>query len=150
MTDGELSAILRGIAPVIRDYVTKSVGDVTTTFDGRLQTTTAEMHLATSRVAPLAGTLDTLTKDLGTLRARLDEMEAHAATRATRPSMTFCGVWRAGYTHTPGDAVVHHRSLWVCKVATPGEPSKDFVGWQLVVRGVERKAARAAAPEGGA
>jgi hypothetical protein len=145
MTTRDLDALIAGLAPVVREYVTKSVDDATTTLNGRIQTTFVS---TTELTAPLAGTVDTLTKELGTLRARLDDLEAHAATRATRPSMTFCGVWRAGSTHTPGDAVVHHRSLWVCKVATPGEPSKDFVGWQLAVRGVERKAARgAAAPE---
>ena len=42
--------------------------------------------------------------------------------------------WRPPSPGLWGEAVVRDGSLWICKVQTPGEPSKDFVGWQLAVR----------------
>jgi hypothetical protein len=65
---------------------------------------------------------------------RLDALETRVAAFEQKPHVKFCGVWKAGTTYSRGDAAVHQGSLWICKVATPGEPSKDFVGWQLAVK----------------
>jgi hypothetical protein len=50
------------------------------------------------------------------------------------PHVKFVGTWKTGTPYEPGDAAVHHGGLWICKVPTSGEPSKDFVGWQLAVK----------------
>jgi hypothetical protein len=64
---------------------------------------------------------------IGPLEQRVQALEA-------KPHVKFCGVWKANGTYGPGDAATHHGGLWICKVATAGEPSKDFVGWQLAVK----------------
>jgi hypothetical protein len=53
---------------------------------------------------------------------------------AAKPSVKFCGTFEGGKSYTPGDAVVHSSALWICKVATQGTPSRDFVGWQLALK----------------
>jgi hypothetical protein len=78
------------------------------------------------------------TKALGEIlkeqKAQLDAQGAEIAALKAKPHVKFCGVWKAGGTYEPGDAATHQGGLWICKVATPGEPSKDFVGWQLAVK----------------
>jgi hypothetical protein len=127
MTEQELSAVIRGIAPVVRAFVAKAS-----------DTVGAGLQMKFAETAPLLGTIATLTTDLHAMRARVEALEAATGRLDARPTMKFCGVWRAGTTHTPGDAVMHQRSLWVCKAETPGEPSKDFVGWQLAFKAERR------------
>jgi len=68
------------------------------------------------------------------LERRVESVERRLAAFEAKPHVKFCGVYEPGRTYAPGDAATHHGSLWICKVATPGEPSKDFVGWQLAVK----------------
>jgi hypothetical protein len=74
--------------------------------------------------------LDIFTKQ----KTQIDALGARLASLEAKPHVKFCGVWKAGGTYEPGDAATHQGGLWICKVATPGEPSKDFVGWQLAVK----------------
>jgi hypothetical protein len=68
------------------------------------------------------------------LKKRFETLEARVTTLEAKPHVKFCGVWKAGTTYEPGDAATHQGGLWICKVATPGEPSKDFHGWTLAVK----------------
>ena len=67
-------------------------------------------------------------------KSRIEALEQRIAALEAKPSVKFCGTWARGKTYEPGDAVVRDGGLWICKAQTPGEPSKDFVGWQLAVR----------------
>lgn len=68
------------------------------------------------------------------LEQRVQALETRLAAFEGKPHVKFCGVWRTGVTYEPGDAATHGGGLWICKAATTGEPSKDFVGWQLAVK----------------
>ena len=66
-------------------------------------------------------------KGAAPLAQRLAQLE-------TKPYVKFAGTFEGGKSYAPGDAVVHQSALWICKVATSGTPSKDFVGWQLALK----------------
>ena len=65
---------------------------------------------------------------------RLATLEARIAQLETKPFVKFCGTFEGGKSYQPGDAVVHSSALWICKAATSGTPSKDFIGWQLALK----------------
>ena len=65
---------------------------------------------------------------------RFAALEARIAQLETKPFVKFCGTFQGGTAYHPGDAVVHQSALWICKAATSGTPSKDFVGWQLALK----------------
>ena len=44
------------------------------------------------------------------------------------------GIWEQSSKALPGDVFTHKGSMWVCKSGMPGEPGKDFTGWQLAVK----------------
>lgn len=78
---------------------------------------------------------------LSTYRHRIKEsrelivaLEQRLAALERKPHVKFVGVWKSGTTYMPGEAATHQGGLWICKVATGGEPSKDFAGWQLAVK----------------
>ena len=64
---------------------------------------------------------------------RFAALEARIAQLETKPFVKFCGTFQ-GHGLFPGDAVVHQSALWICKAATSGTPSKNFVGWQLALK----------------
>ncbi|HXG54021.1 MAG TPA: hypothetical protein VNJ03_01460 [Vicinamibacterales bacterium] len=76
--------------------------------------------------ADLDTLLEDMLKDRLKLERRIKELEG-------KPHVKFTGVWKAG-AYQPGDAATHHGGLWICRAATSGEPSQDFVGWQLAVK----------------
>ena len=80
--------------------------------------------------------VDTITKavDGPRIGGRLAQLEARLAQLETKPFVKFCGTFEGGKSYQPGDAVVHQSALWICKAATSGTPSKDFVGWQLALK----------------
>ena len=51
-----------------------------------------------------------------------------------KPSIKFAGVFEGGKSYEPGDTVQHQSALWVCMAPTSGTPSKDFVGWRLLLK----------------
>jgi hypothetical protein len=83
--------------------------------------------VAAGVVAELKTALASRDERIAALETRLNAMER-------KPFVKFCGVWKSDRPFDPGDAVVHSGGLWICKAATTGEPSKDFVGWQLAVK----------------
>ena len=87
--------------------------------------TEKELEAIVTGIAPVIGQF--VEQRLAGLEARINAIEA-------KPHVKFCGTWTAGTTYVPGDAVVRHGGLWICKAPTPGEPKQDFVGWQLAVK----------------
>jgi hypothetical protein len=65
---------------------------------------------------------------------RFNELERRVAVLERTPNMKYCGIWKVGETHVPGDTVTYSNGLWICLAETPGEPNRDFVGWRLVLR----------------
>jgi hypothetical protein len=77
---------------------------------------------------------------IATLEARVNALEQSAGAGAKKPYVKFCGTWKPSeLAFDPGDAVVHHSALWICKAETKGEPGVDFVGWQLAIKSPPRK-----------
>lgn len=66
--------------------------------------------------------------------ARTADLEQRVAALEAKPYVSYKGVWKADGTYRPGDAATHHGALWICRAETTGEPSKDFVAWQLAVK----------------
>ena len=83
--------------------------------------------IAAAIVTGIKAATDPLTAHVRSIEQRLAALEA-------KPSVKYCGVWKPGGAYAPGDAATHKGALWICKAATTGEPSKDFVGWQLALR----------------
>jgi hypothetical protein len=67
-------------------------------------------------------------------KAEIESLKAEIENLKARPSLKFCGTWEAGETYAPGDVVQVRGGLWICERDTPGEPSKDFIGWRLAVK----------------
>jgi len=98
MTDPELRAIIRGIAPAIQKYVREHT----------------EAALAAAIV--------------GGIKAALAPYEKRIAALEARPGTKDAGVWRAGALYEAGDIVSHGGSGWICRSAhcsTGTEPNHD-------------------------
>ncbi len=54
--------------------------------------------------------------------------------QASKPAVKFAGTYQGGEAYEPGDLVRHQSCLWICKAATLGTPSQDFVGWELALK----------------
>lgn len=80
--------------------------------------------------------IDTIARTLDGPRVggRFTALEQRLAALEQKPFVKFAGTWHADTCYDPGSAVVHHGGLWICTAATRGEPSKDFVSWQLAVK----------------
>jgi hypothetical protein len=89
---------------------------------------------ATDREGVAAAVVAILKHAMQPRDAKIAALERRVEALERKPFVKFCGVWKADRGFDPGDAVVHHGGLWICKAATSGEPSKDFDGWQLAVK----------------
>jgi hypothetical protein len=67
-------------------------------------------------------------------KTKIAALEARVALLEEKPSINFRGVFEAGKSYVPGDAVTCHGGLWICRAETVGPPSQDFVGWSLAVK----------------
>jgi hypothetical protein len=163
MTADELAAIVDGIAPVIRDYVTRVHGELVQ------RVTIAETQLAAVILA---------TKDVGPLRERVAVVETRApvpgppgpagrdgvdgigfddlgVTQRDDRSFTitaargdvvkeigtasfaldiYRGVWLEGRAYDPGDGVTWAGSEWHCHTATTTKPGDGSKAWTLKVK----------------
>ncbi len=163
MTADELAAIVSGIAPVIRDYVTRAHGELVQ------RVTIAETQLAavatqTSAVGPLrervavletrapvpgptgpAGRdgVDGLGFDDLAVTQRTDRSFAITATRgavvkeigtATFALDIYRGVWTEGKTYDAGDGVTWAGSEWHCQTTTATKPGDGSKAWTLKVK----------------
>ena len=81
-----------------------------------------------------SATVDVLKKALAVRDGRITALEQRLAQLEAKPFVKFCGTWQRDTTYTAGDAATHHGTLWICRRSTTGEPSKDFVGWQLALK----------------
>lgn len=163
MTESELQAVIRGLAPVIRELVTKAAELHTTTLHDRL--VTIERRLVD----------DLMTKDVGQLRERVATLEARAPLpgppgqdgrdglgfddleavqtdertiemqlrrgeqtktvgRLTFPVDLYQGVYVDGKAYEPGDNVTYQGSVWHCNEATREGPPNGGKAWTLKVK----------------
>jgi hypothetical protein len=136
MTRDELAAIVSGIAPVIRDYVTRAQGDLVQ------RVAIAETQLA----GVVAGT-----HDLGPLRERVAVLETRPQLPGPAgqdgapgppgkdgadgtPGLAFRGVFLDGQTYDRGQLVTWAGSSWHCNEATTTKPGEGAKAWTLMVK----------------
>lgn len=97
-------------------------------------------EMATAVVEVIREALQPRDAMVNNLAKRVTELEHRAGGGAPKPYVKFCGVWKPSeLAFDPGDAVVHHSALWICKAETKGEPGVDFVGWQLAIKSPPRR-----------
>jgi len=163
MTADDLAAIVSGIAPVIRDYVTRVHGELVQ------RVTIAETQLAavvtqTSAVGPLrerVAVLETRAPVPGPAGAPgrdgidgvgFDDLQVeHDGARAvtvkgvrgdvvkvlgtfTLPTPIYRGVWTEGRPYEPGDGVTWAGSEWHCLTTTTTKPGDGSKAWTLKVK----------------
>jgi Phage capsid family len=76
--------------------------------------------------APVIG--EFVEKQTAPLKQRIKELEA-------RPSLRYCGVWKADVSYGEGAAVTFDGSTWIAKaIAPPGEKPGEHHSWQLAVK----------------
>jgi hypothetical protein len=68
------------------------------------------------------------------VKGRIDGLEVRLAALEKKPFVKFLGTYEHGKAYEAGAAVVHRSALWICLAATTGEPSRDFIGWQLALK----------------
>jgi hypothetical protein len=133
VTERELAAVVQGIAPVVREYITKALGDV----QARLAVAEARLESATL-----------VTKDVGTLRERVAVIEVRDlpagppgppgppgrdGTDGT-PGLRFAGVYVEGKHYELGDLVTWAGSSWHCNEVTESKPGDGSKAWTLMVK----------------
>jgi len=163
MTRDELAAIVEGIGPVVKDFVTRAVADLA------LQQTAMTMQLATmaeasksiglvrERIAvletraPIPGPAGPAGKDgsdgvgFGDLLIEHDGARAVTIKAArgdvvkvlgtfTIPAVIYRGVWVEGKTYEPGDGVTWAGSEWHCQAPTTTKPGESAKAWTLKVK----------------
>jgi hypothetical protein len=133
MTDAELQAVVRGIAPIVREYVTKAVAELA----GRMVLTEAQL-----------GTAVELTKDLGSLRERLAVVEVRTPEPGPQgppgpagldgkdggAGLRYTGVYVYGKSYEVGDLVTWAGCSWHCNEATETKPGDGSKAWTLMVK----------------
>ena len=136
MTADELAAIVDGIAPVIRDYVTRVHGELVQ------RVTIAETQLAAVLLA---------TNDVGPLRERVAVVETRPPVPGPpgqdgapgppgkdgadgTPGLEYCGVFIDGQTYDRGHVVTWAGSTWHCNETTTTKPGDGAMAWTLMVK----------------
>jgi hypothetical protein len=163
MTEDELAAIVEGIAPVVRDFVTQAIADLA------LHQTATNTHLralvdAVGHIGPMRERLAVLETrapvpgppgppgrdgvdgvgfdDLGVVQ-RDDRSFTITATHGdtvkeigtARVALDiYRGVWADGHTYEPGDGVTWAGSEWHCHTTTATKPGDGSKAWTLKVK----------------
>jgi hypothetical protein len=109
-----LVALARGIAPVVRDYVTKSHAD--------LKAQISDLQIAEQLIGDLV-------KANADLKSRVDFLEARPVAIGLRYRKT----WQPDTAYDAGDVVTCAGSGWVCDAATTAKPG-DSKDWTLFVK----------------
>ncbi len=133
MTQDEIAAIVEGIAPVVRDYVQRALGEVAT-------------HVQVLDVQ-LAG-LVTATTEIGLMRERLAVVETRPPTPGPAgqdgapgpagadgtPGLEWCGVYVDSQPYARGQLVTWGGSTWHCNEPTTTKPGDGSKAWSLMVK----------------
>jgi hypothetical protein len=136
MTADELTALVEGIAPVVRDVIRTALADVQT----RVQVLETQ----------LAGLTPAVT-DLGALRERLAVLETRPPLAGPAgqdgapgpagkdgadgtPGLAFRGVYVDGQVYERGELVTHAGSSWHCNAPTTTKPGEGSKAWTLMVK----------------
>jgi hypothetical protein len=144
VTSTELAAVIQGIAPVVREYLTKSVVDLTT----RVATAEVRVEMKAAETSPLLAALVELRNETSALRERVAVLE-------TRPPMpgppgdpgppgkdgadgtaglAYLGVYQDGKSYDRGELVTWAGSAWHCNEATTTKPGDSSKAWTLMVK----------------
>lgn len=130
MTQTELAAVVQAIAPVIREYVAKSVGDLRD----------RQLVLETKAATPPAP--DPAIADL---RERLAVLEVRPVTPGPpgdpgppgkdgvdgKAGLTYLGVYQDGKRYDVGELVTWAGSMWHCNEPTETKPGEGSKAWTL-------------------
>ena len=136
MTEDEVIAVVKGIAPVIRDYVTRVHGDLL------LRVTIAETQLAA---------IVERTHDVGPLRERVVMLETRPQLPGPAgkdgdpgppgkdgadgtPGLAFRGVFIEGQCYEVGHLATWAGSTWHCNEPTMSKPGDGSKAWTLMVK----------------
>jgi hypothetical protein len=141
MTEAELAAVMRAIAPVVREYVTKAASEGGV----RERLAVAEARLERSEAAVTALTQETVAQ-----RERLATIEARPLEPGPvgppgppgrdgidgKAGLRYRGIYDGAHTYEPGDLVTWAGSTWHCQAATTSKPG-EYAGaqaWILCVK----------------
>jgi len=163
MTEDELTAIVEGIAPVVRAFVQRAVGELA-----------AQVTVTDAQIRHLAGAVT----EIGAMRERLAVLETRApvpgppgpagrdgvdglgfddlgVTQRDDRSFTitairgdvvkeigtaafavdiYRGIWLEGRAYEPGDGVTWSGAEWHCHTATTAKPGDGSKAWTLKVK----------------
>lgn len=118
MTGTELTALLRGLAPAIREAIDRAVATVQRRVDGQDE----RLKVLESRAV-----------DAG----RFADLLGRVAALEAQPVLRDAGVWEAGKTYGAGAIVSWDGSGWIAQRSTqarPGGVSPDSRAWRLLVK----------------
>lgn len=150
MTADELTAIVEGIAPVIRDVIRTALADVLT----RVQVLDTQVAGVTHGVT-----------DIGALRERVAVLETRPQLAGPAgqdgapgpagkdgadgtPGLAFRGVYLDGQVYERGQLVTWAGSSWHCNATTTTKPGDGSKAWTLMVKRGRDGKDGAAGPEG--
>ena len=147
MTETELAAIVRTIAPLMREYVTKAIGDLTPRL-AAAEATLATLGDVRDRVIATetkAGLPNDVAKDLAALRERVAVLEVKPvqpgppgeqgpAGKDGAPGLTYEGVYQDGQTYEKGMLVTWAGATWHCNESTATKPGETAKAWTLMVK----------------
>lgn len=135
MTPDELAAIVEGLAPVIRDYVTRTHGELRERL--AVLETKATRGVDTTDLAVLRADLDTRLAGLAPVPGPPGPPGPPGADGVNgkdgAPGLRYCGVHKADETYVAGDVVTWAGSAWHCHVTTNEKPGAGGA-WQLIVK----------------
>ena len=114
MTGETLLAVVRGIVPVLKEYVAKSHAD--------LSAQITDLQIAERMIGDLV-------KANADLKSRVDYLEARPVAIGLRYRKT----WQPDTAYDAGDVVTCAGSGWVCDAATTTKPG-DSKDWTLFVK----------------
>ena len=142
MTADEVRVVVEAIAPVVREYVTKTVTDLT------LRLAAAELQVARLPLAEAA--VSDLEKTLSTVRERVAVVEARPPQPGPegppgppgrdgidgKAGLRYVGIYDGTKAYEPGDLVTYAGSTWHCNEPTTTTP-REYAGaqaWTLCVK----------------
>ena len=139
MTTTELGALVRGLAPMLREYVVSSQK----TLSDRVAA------LETQDLVPKNGTLEDLRVEwVGDRILRFCRADGTVLSDRTVPLVIYRGVWDAARTYEAGDQVTCQGSTWIAKETTTQRPDDDGPGARAWTLCSKRGAVGPRGPEG--
>jgi hypothetical protein len=151
MTEAELAAVVRGIAPMVREQIAHAMSEQS-----------ARVLMVEARLTALEEELDALdtstetqdaafTKELGAVRERVAVVEVRPMPQGApgpagkdgadgkdgepgKAGLTYQFVYQDGKAYDAGDVVTWAGSTWHCNEATETKPGDGSKAWTLMVK----------------